>query len=76
MPMATGHITVQPTADADDVLRRATALLRDEFGLTHVTLQCEAPSDGSIQVRGRRRPRRAAPNRSRRWARVNAYCRS
>ena len=50
MPMATGHITVQPSADAADVLRRATTLLRDEFGLTHVTLQCEAlPLDGSIR---------------------------
>jgi len=50
MPMATGHITIQPPADPDDVLRQATALLRDEFGLTHVTLQCEAPGpDGSLR---------------------------
>ena len=46
MPMATGHLTVLPGADTDVVLRRATELLRDEFGLSHVTLQCEALGEG------------------------------
>ena len=50
MPMATGHIAIAPHADSGEVLRRATELLRDEFGLTHVTLQCEAINeDGSTE---------------------------
>jgi cobalt-zinc-cadmium efflux system protein len=48
MPMATGHIAIAANADSGEVLRRATELLRDEFGLTHVTLQFEAVAeDGS-----------------------------
>ncbi len=48
MPMATGHIAIRPRVDSGEVLRAATELLRNEFGLAHVTLQCEVMGeDGS-----------------------------
>ena len=48
MPMATGHIVVEHDADRDAVLQRAITLLRGEFDLTHVTLQCESPGEDGI----------------------------
>lgn len=45
MPMATGHLVVKPEVDRDQVLQRAITLLGEEFNLTHVTLQCEAPDE-------------------------------
>ncbi len=38
---ASGHIAIADPDHLDSVLTRATALLRDEFAVGHVTLQCE-----------------------------------
>ncbi len=41
---ATGHLELQDDASTTDVLQAATALLERDFGIGHVTLQCE-PAD-------------------------------
>ena len=38
---ASGHIAFDETGELEDVLRRATEVLRAEFDVRHVTLQCE-----------------------------------
>ena len=38
---ASGHLSLDDGAELEDVLRRATEVLRDEFDVRHVTLQCE-----------------------------------
>ena len=38
---ASGHIALEESAELEDVLRSATELLRDEYDVRHVTLQCE-----------------------------------
>jgi cobalt-zinc-cadmium efflux system protein len=40
---ASGHMRLEPGADLADALRRATAVLEDDFHIQHVTLQCEPP---------------------------------
>ncbi len=37
------HAELSPGADADDVLRRATDMLHDDYGIHHVTIQPETP---------------------------------
>ncbi len=41
--VATGHLELADGAGSEDVLERATRLLRERVGLEHVTLQVEAP---------------------------------
>lgn len=41
--VASGHLDVAADADAGSVLERATAVVRDEAGIEHVTLQIESP---------------------------------
>ena len=41
---ATGHVVVRDGADYHDVLDRVVALLAEDFGVTHTTIQCE-PQD-------------------------------
>ena len=41
---ATGHIVLASGAELHDVLDRVLALLRDEYNVTHATIQCE-PED-------------------------------
>jgi cobalt-zinc-cadmium efflux system protein len=36
-----GHIIVTPEFDSDQALKAATAVLKERFGLSHVTLQIE-----------------------------------
>ena len=38
---ASGHVVVADGADYHDVLDRVLALLADDYGITHVTVQCE-----------------------------------
>ena len=38
---ASGHLVLVDDASLDSVLSAARALLRDEFGVEHITLQCE-----------------------------------
>lgn len=38
---ATGHVVVADGADYHDVLDRVLTLLADDYGITHVTVQCE-----------------------------------
>lgn len=38
---ATGHVVVSDDADYHDVLDRVLALLAEEYGITHTTIQCE-----------------------------------
>ena len=38
---ASGHLAIDEPAELEGVLRRATELLRDDFDVGHVTLQCE-----------------------------------
>lgn len=38
---ASGHLTLRDAGCLDSVLTAATTMLRDEFGVEHVTLQCE-----------------------------------
>lgn len=45
-----GHVEVDPDAAWDATLRRLTALLRDDFGIAHVTLQPEAPHTGGANA--------------------------
>ncbi len=40
---ASGHLGLAAGADLGEVLREASDLLADEFGITHATLQCEPP---------------------------------
>jgi cobalt-zinc-cadmium efflux system protein len=45
MPMVTAHIELAAGAVAGDVLARARVMLEAEFGVEHVTLQCEPAGD-------------------------------
>jgi cobalt-zinc-cadmium efflux system protein len=47
-PLLTAHLVVDHATKAKDVLRTATALLADRFGIDHVTLQIE-PADFNIR---------------------------
>ncbi len=40
---ASGHLRLRPGASSTEVLRAASDLLRDNFGIAHATLQCEPP---------------------------------
>lgn len=40
---ASGHLTLRPDAELDQVLTGATSLLTGEFDIKHLTLQCEPP---------------------------------
>ncbi len=41
MDSASGHIVIEPEADYPVVLERVIAVLRDDHGVSHVTIQCE-----------------------------------
>jgi cobalt-zinc-cadmium efflux system protein len=47
-----GHVEVTDDAAWPRILARLSALLRDEFGIAHVTLQPEAPHRGHDSFRG------------------------
>lgn len=40
---ATGHLRMHPDASSAEVMREANELLERDFGIGHVTLQCEPP---------------------------------
>lgn len=40
---ASGHLRLRQDASSTEVLRAASHLLRDDFGIAHATLQCEPP---------------------------------
>ena len=42
-PMLTAHLVLNHSTEASVVLRRATEAVREEFGITHTTLQVEPP---------------------------------
>ena len=48
VPLLTAHLRVEHSARGHDVLRAATALLAERFGIDHVTLQIE-PADFNIR---------------------------
>jgi cobalt-zinc-cadmium efflux system protein len=41
MDSASGHIVIEPEADYPVVLEKVIAVLRDDHGVSHVTIQCE-----------------------------------
>jgi cobalt-zinc-cadmium efflux system protein len=41
MEAMSGHIIVQDIRSSEDVIRRLNALLREQFGISHTTIQCE-----------------------------------
>lgn len=47
-PLLTAHLVVDHAAKAKDILRTATSLLAERFGIEHVTLQIE-PADFNIR---------------------------
>jgi cobalt-zinc-cadmium efflux system protein len=49
-PLLTAHLRVEHSVRPHDVLRAATATLRERFGIDHVTLQIE-PADFNIRTR-------------------------
>jgi cobalt-zinc-cadmium efflux system protein len=51
-PLLTAHLVLDHSLAGDEVLRRATAALRERFGIDHVTLQLE-PVDFNVTVQGR-----------------------
>lgn len=44
---ASGHLVLEQSANSGDVLRTATALLRDRFDIHHATIQCEPAEFGT-----------------------------
>ena len=48
---ASGHVTIRSPSDLGAVLRSATELLADEYGIDHVTLQC-APEESPSETAG------------------------
>lgn len=41
LPVLTAHLIVRDLADWEGVLERSHAMIRERFGITHVTLQPE-----------------------------------
>ena len=50
-PLLTAHLVLDHSRRPGDVLREATALLRQRYAIEHVTLQIE-PSDFAIEIEG------------------------
>jgi cobalt-zinc-cadmium efflux system protein len=48
-PLLTAHLVLDHSRPAADVLREATAALRERYGITHSTLQTEPPDFNIIQ---------------------------
>ncbi len=42
-PLLSAHLVAQPGVDRDELLSRARSLLQERFGISHVSLQLEAP---------------------------------
>jgi len=50
MPVATVHLAAAAGADRDALLAKAMQLLRDEFAVTHATLQVESGSSACVEL--------------------------
>jgi cobalt-zinc-cadmium efflux system protein len=50
MPVATVHLTAPDSADRDAVIDQARQVLRDDYAVTHATLQVEAGTDECTEL--------------------------
>jgi cobalt-zinc-cadmium efflux system protein len=51
-PLLTAHLVLDDSLSPADVLRRATGMLRQRFGIDHATLQLEPPGYDIVQTLG------------------------
>lgn len=50
MPVATVHLTAPESTDREAILHRARQILRDDYAVTHATLQVEARNEDCMEI--------------------------